>query len=244
MTERVGEERGRPILLAARTPATVERARFLGFDLKTWFEEDLLDILAIGGGYAPVAINSTVRDMVDFAKPYGVPVHPAISCSSMQPDRPYGSGIHYMTLEIWRGAAMNIWHSGANGVYTFNLFPRHATLHPEHVDLYPLFDQIGSPETLKGLDKIYCIDRMIIEDFPPKGRWALVAPDRLPIKLNDEGWARAKLPVGENITANTPPGKTCTARLRMKLAGLAEGDKALISLNGSELGEAARGPEG
>ena len=39
--------------MAARTPASVKRALFLGFDLETWFEEDLLDILAIGGGYQP-----------------------------------------------------------------------------------------------------------------------------------------------------------------------------------------------
>jgi hypothetical protein len=236
MTERVGEERGRPILLAARTPTSVERSLFLGFDLKTWFEEDLLDILAVGGGYAPMAIVSSVREMVDFAQPYGVPVHSAISGSSMGANREYGTGHDYYTVEAWRGAAMNIWHAGAGGVYTFNFFPRQEE---KDKHLYQLFDQMGSPETLKGLDKIYSIDRMIIEDFPPKGRWALVAPDRLPIRLKKDGWAQAKLPVGEDIAANTPAGKACTSRLRLKLTSLAEGDKVLMRLNGNELGEAA-----
>jgi hypothetical protein len=238
MTERVGEERGRPILLAVRTPSSVERALFVGFDLKTWFEEDLVDILAIGGGYAPVAINSTVREMVDFAQPFGVPVYPVLSGSGMNSGSKFGAGVDYRTLGIWRGAAMNIWHSGGSGVYTFNFFPRHETLEPEDVALYPLLDQMGSPETLKGLGKIYSIDRMIIEQFPPKGRWGLVAPDRLPVKLIEDDWAQAKLPVGENIAANTPAGKTCKAQLQFKLTNLVEGDKVLVRLNGNELGEA------
>lgn len=238
MTERVGEDRGRPILLAVRTPASVERALFVGFDLKTWFKEDLVDILAIGGGYAPVAINSTVREIVDFAQPFGVPVYPVVSASGLNPGSKFGAGIDFKTLEIWRGAAMNIWQSGGSGVYTFNFCPRHETLVPEDVELYPLFDQMGSPETLKGLDKIYCIDRMIIEQFHPKGRWGLVAPDRLPVKLVEDDWAQAKLPVGENIAANTPAGKTCTAKLQFKLTNLAEGDKVLVRLNGNELEEA------
>ena len=235
MTERVGEERGRPILLAARTPASVKRALFLGFDLETWFEEDLLDILAIGGGYAPVAIVSTVREMVDFAHRYGVPVHPAVSGSSMHANNWYGTGHNYFTAEVWRAAAMNIWHAGADGVYTFNFFPRQFE---EYKPLFPLVHEMGSPETLKGLDKIYCIDRMPVAQFHPKGRWAMVSPDRLPITLAKEGWTPAKLPVGEDIAANTPAGKTCTAQLRLQLSALAEGDEVLIRLNGHELGTA------
>jgi len=233
MTERVGEERGRPILLAARTPMSVEHSLFLGFDLMTWFEEDLLDVLIIGGGYAPMAVVSSVREIADTAHQYGVPVYATISSSGMMSGRPYGSG--HESVEAWRGAAMNIWHAGADGIYTFNFCP------PERDER---FDQLGAPETLKGLDKIYSIDRMIIEAFPPKGRWALVAPDRLPITLEKKGWTQAKLPVGENITANTPAGKTCTARLRLKFTALAEKDRVAVRLNGHELGSAAREPMG
>ena len=69
---------------------------------------------------------------------------------------------------------------------------------------------------------------MPIEQFKPKGRWALVTPDRLPITLGKGGWTPAKLPVGEDIAANTPAGKTCTAQLRLQLSVLAEGDLGLI----------------
>ena len=82
------------------------------------------------------------------------------------------------TIRSKRAAAMNIWYVGADGVYTFNFFP---TKRDER------FDQLGSLQTLKGLDKVYCVDRMAIEKFPPKSRWALVAPDRLPISLELDG---------------------------------------------------------
>ena len=36
----------------------------------------------------------------------------------------YGSGHCYYTVEIWRGAALNIWHAGTDDVYIFNFLPR------------------------------------------------------------------------------------------------------------------------
>ena len=114
---------------------------------------------------------------------------------------------------------MNIWYVGAAEFYTFNFSP---------TERDGRFDQVGSPETLKGMDKVYCIDRMVIEKFPRKGRWALVAPDRLPISLELDGWPQVKLPVGEDIAANTTSGETCTARLRLKLTAL--GHRSLLTV--------------
>jgi hypothetical protein len=226
MTERVGYERGRPLLIAARTPMSVERSLAVGLDLQTWLKEDLIDLLGVGGGYAPMAIASSVREIADLAHAHGVPVFVTISSSGMHPTRWYGSG--HESVEAWRGAAMNIWHSGADAVYTFNFCP------PERDER---FDQLGSIDSLKGMDKVYSIDRMIIEKFPKNGRCGLVTPDRLPITLEKESWTRAKLPVGENIAANTPSGKTCSARLRLKFSAIADDDALAIRLNGMELGD-------
>jgi len=52
MTERVAEQRGRPLLVATRVTLNVEHSLDLGLDLKTWLEEDLVDIVTVGGGYA------------------------------------------------------------------------------------------------------------------------------------------------------------------------------------------------
>ena len=51
---------------------------------------------------------------------------------------------------------MNVWHAGADGVYTFNFFPAQRD---------ERLSQMGSVETLKGLDKVYSIDYMVVETF-------------------------------------------------------------------------------
>ena len=52
---------------------------------------------------------------------------------------------------------MNSWYAGADGIYVFNFNP------PENWEPLPdsmtKLRQLGSPETLKGLDKIYGVAR-------------------------------------------------------------------------------------
>ncbi len=50
ITEEVGRKKGRPIVIAARLPDSVEYDRAIGLDLVTWMREKLIDIW-IGGGY-------------------------------------------------------------------------------------------------------------------------------------------------------------------------------------------------
>ncbi len=204
MTEQIGQRRGRPLLVSCRVPLSIERSRFVGLDVPTWLEEDLVDILTLGGGYVPMAMAPQVREMADFAHQYDVPVYACISASGLRG--------HFGNVESWRGAAMNIWHAGADGVLTFNFFP---------AERDERLSQLGSAETLKGLDKIYGIDRMVAETFEGDLRPGLVAPNRLPIELQVGSWVAAHMPVGEDIVANTPEGKAAHTRLRLQVSNLA-----------------------
>ena len=99
--------------------------------------------------------------MAALAHQHDVPVYACISTSGMRGELSSDelSSSELASLETWqtrggavkswRGAAMNIWHAGADGVYVFNFFPDR----PDE-----RFSQLGSPETLKGLDKIYAVD--------------------------------------------------------------------------------------
>jgi len=98
---------------------------------------------------------------------------------------------------------------------------------------------MGSPETLKGLDKVYAIDYIVQETFEGDLRSGVVAPDRLPLALGADGTVTAKLPVGEDIVANAPAGKGARAKLRLRLSSLAQGDEVSVKLNGQTLGMAA-----
>ena len=223
MTERVGQERGRPLLVAAHVSANVSRCLGIGLDVVTWLRDDLCDILVVGSGYAPRAMAPQVREMVEFAHPYNVPVYGCISNSGMSAKRGNAS------VEAWLGAAMNTWQAGGDGVCTFNLFPTE----PDD-----RFSQMGSPETLGGLDKVYAVDYFDVENFWGNGKPGLVVPDRLPLTLRAGEAVTAKLQVGEDIVANAPEGKTTHARLRLRVSSLAQGDKVTVKLNGQALGTA------
>ncbi len=233
MTERVAQERSRPLLVAVRLPMSVERSLAIGLDVETWLEDDLVDILTGGCGYAPRAMAPSIRQLVNFARPYGVPVFACISSSGIRGD----SGTERpddRTIDLWRGAAMNIWQAGASGVYTFNYCPQYRD---------ERFSQMGSAESLKGLDKIYAIDSIQEPTFEGDLRPGLVVPNRLPLEFSVAGDVTARLPVGENITAGTPAGKRCRARLRLWVSGLGRDDVVSVSLNGVPVGEARREAE-
>jgi len=239
MTERVAKKRSRPLLVAVRVPMSVERSLAIGLDVQTWLREDLADVLIVGAGYVPMAMAQSVRNMVAFARPFDVPVYACISASGLQ------ARTGYDTVEAWRGAAMNVFQGGAKGVYLFNfpygLLPsgiakRHAysSRHtsPKQAQLY---HELGSAETLKGLDKVYGIDYKVTETSDGSTRPGLVLPDRLPLKLTAGRAATARLPVGEDLVANVPPGKTPRARLRLRLSRAGLVDDVVVRLNGRPL---------
>jgi len=219
LSEKVGAARGRPLLISARVPLSVERCRFIGLDITTWLEEGLVDILIFGGDLGPMAMAPQLKTMVDLAHQHKVQALANIGGSGLQPNT------GYYTEEAWWGAAANAWNVGVDGIYTFNLFPETPRAQYKH---------IGSPESLKGLDKIYAIDPVQPKDFWGFDRSALVVPDRLPIILESAKPATFKLPVGELVTDNTAAGGRAEVTLRLWYPALA-GDALSITLNGEPL---------
>ena len=66
-TDQLGARRGRPVLIASRVPGTIEKCLNIGLDVKTWLEDDLVDILIGGGGYSPFTIR--ISDFTQLADP-------------------------------------------------------------------------------------------------------------------------------------------------------------------------------
>ena len=223
LSEKAGAARGRPLLISCRVPLSVERCLAIGLDVPTWLEEDLVDILVFGGDLGPMAMAPQLRTMVELAHKHNVPALANIGVSGLQP------ATGYYTQEAWSAAATNAWHAGVDGIYTFNLFPNE----PKEQ-----FSRIGSPDTLKGLDKLYAIDPIQPKDFWGFDRSALVVPDRLPLPLHPEHTVTAKLPVGEDIAANAPAGKAPHALFRLRFPAI-QGEELRIKLNGKDLGSAA-----
>ena len=106
-----GEERGRPITLAARVNETIEGCRLDGFDVATWISEGLIDIIIMGSG----AIDIEVAKFKELTSGTDVLVYPCL----------YGiAGAYRPTpVEMARALAVNYWHQGADGIYMFSVGP-------------------------------------------------------------------------------------------------------------------------
>ena len=153
----IGKKRGRPLLLAARIPEDLMGCHFDGMDVETWVRDFLIDILVVGTRTANADVAAFRRITVDTP----IKLYPSFD------DHHSTDGYREPDLEVWRGTCANWWRQNPDGMHTFNLMvssPQSA----ENLDLSPsprwqtqrkIFSEIGSPETLKGVDKVFFVER-------------------------------------------------------------------------------------
>ena len=244
MTAEVEAERGRPLLLAARTPFAVADARFVGLDLEQWLGEDLIDVLIAGGLHERI-MTEPLQEIVELGHRFDVPVYPCVGWpfwnhwafldQGGDEHRTYGSWVKtlygghpndmdkqcYITAfnawqgaaGAWRGGAMNVWNSGADGVYVFNAF--HSTPAERWLE-------IGDPRTLAGRDKIFGLDRFHDGSRLSQARELALEPGE-PLG--------ARFQVGEDVSAADVSG----LRFRLHLWDYSIVDKIEVALNGEPL---------
>ncbi len=180
MANDVANRRGRPLLLAAHTPFSLEDSVHVGVDLETWLKEGLIDLLCPGGSYESV-LRDSYTDIIALGHKYEVPVYPCVSWAfwdrwvylglsdgkyrrfddwleTVYGGQPERVGCpEYVALfngwegsfPCWRGVAMNMFNSGADGLYLFNP----ALGEPR------VWREIGEVATMAGKDRLYGIDR-------------------------------------------------------------------------------------
>ncbi|MAE66118.1 MAG: hypothetical protein CMJ18_17745 [Phycisphaeraceae bacterium] len=140
MTEAEGLRRGRPIVVAARCVEDLDVSLNSGLDVRTWLEQDLVDILTF---VAATEHTPSIRPITEFADGLGVPVYPIINAydAAVEKEGDDRRG----NLPVWRADALNKFDQGAAGLQTFNLFDP---------DL-PQWRELGDPDLLRTLDRTY-----------------------------------------------------------------------------------------
>ena len=139
--QQVASQRGRPLLIGARVPETVVGCHFDGIDIELWMRERLVDVLTLG-------CRTMEVDLADFrrlADETGIKLYP---CTDFvhKPDG-YDPGV----AAVGRGIYANWWQQGADAVSTFN--------YTYGGQDWRLYEEIGSPETLRDKDKVFAIQR-------------------------------------------------------------------------------------
>jgi hypothetical protein len=137
MTEEIGLQRKRPILIGIRIPDSVSYCKAIGIDLTQWLKQDLIDIV-VGGGYFKL---EPWENLAALGKTFDVPVYACLVKRRIQSSKaPEGQ----TEPKIWRGEAYMAWKAGVNGIYTFNRF------NPKD----PVFRELGDSGLLEKLDRI------------------------------------------------------------------------------------------
>lgn len=211
---RESERQGKPLLLKVRVPSTPELCRKIGIDIVAWLQEKLVDVVALGGGY--ITFDLPIKQLVDLAHEHDVPVYPCLSQSGLMYRAPRGTSTK-QPREAWFGAANRLWHDGADGIYTFNLFPGPGS-EADRDYARSVLETIGSRERLAESTIIYSISDA--GWWMPAHYWAKDAADfskALPLPLTANEYVQTSMYVPEDLRG---AGFDVTAELRVDFTGL------------------------
>jgi len=236
LTEREGLKRGRPILINARVADSVPYNLDHGIDVETWMQEDLIDMVSMGGRMQLNPFETSIR----VAKKHGIPVFSSI-------ESPIGAAVARgndggappvtlrRSLNALRGRAMEALGAGADGLYILNLW--------FFFDNETATQEIGSKETLLGKDKDYFACWGLGETFglphaPYRGIETLCPARPREIKSNEV--VEVSFPMFDDLAGARLAGKKPTLSLRLQFEGVDRPDALSLAVNGHllELGKA------
>ena len=230
VTEMVRSQPGEPGVVGARIFPTEQGNLEQGLDVRTWLSEGLLDFVA------PVAYVYTVLDpnmpfewVVGPAHDAGASVYGFLQ-HHLQDEIVGAGGRLFPTLEHFRAAAANYWEKDVDGLYTWMMD-------------WPLGDaerniltMIGSPELVRGQDKLYAVSRKY------DGAERVDYRHHIPYDLSPPlPTAAHTIPftIADDIAG--ADSRVSETTLRIYLSNVVAGDRFNVALNGRSLaGETCR----
>jgi len=207
----VGRQRGRPVSLAVRVGETLEVCRLDGFDVKTWIQERLCDMIVLGSG----TIDIDIPAFKQLTAGTGILVYPCL----------YGWPSKYnpISTDLARGIAANYHQQGADGIYTFN-WNAHSYAHdPEGKNqkwkyMVSLLREIDDTKSLLGKNIRFAADR---------GR---------PTRIYPHNWSHCILPT----TIHSGEQKDIPIQVGVDFQAAAKPEKILLVLDGGTLAGGTR----
>ena len=234
MTDDLGKERGRPYYIAARVAAVPEMSYQLGYDLETWIDEGLVDIL-VPAGSAHTDPDPAVEKFLKMCEGTDIVVYPGFDAriDGWDFDHFVGPEPAAVKDQMRTRAVASGWHAaGADGMYAFNW-------HANRDSRRELLTQIGSTDTLSSTNKIYAAIHRYTEAFGTVGQSWKGAFD------NDRIWGQLPVVLKPTLTGDGPTISLNVAedfsetsptilRLRILLEQWVKGDVVKIYWDGQE----------
>jgi hypothetical protein len=231
------DRQSKPLLLSARVPETIASCRRIGIDVEAWLQEKLIDTMSLGGGY--ITFDLPARELIDLGHRHGVPVYPCLSQSGLMYRSPRGESTK-QPQEAWFGAALRSWAEGADGIYTFNLFPGPGS-EADRAYARQVLTTIGSPEMLRATTIQYAMSDA--GWWMPSHFWAKDAAEfskALPLSLKPNDFTQTYLIVPEDLR---DADIRVTAELRVDFTGLSQDARPTILFGSANFGPQSDGKE-
>ena len=218
----IEQDMDRPILLSVKLPRNLEGCHVDGFDVETWSQEHLIDIIVIG-----------TRSMdVDIAAYKNVTRRRNIKLIPCWDEHHTTDGYQSAAPEFLRGIFGNWWQQGADGVMVFNW----------NVDFDSDYDisryealgtEMGSPETLRIKDKVFAIERR--GGYPwSEGYFGRNDDAPLPYTMANDGRPGIfELKISDHLSS--AGDHINDLKLHVTIFGAKQGDQLGARLNGLEL---------
>ena len=227
-TDAIATQRGRPFYVAVRIATTFASCNNIGYDIETWTNENLCD-LVITGGNSGTDPGAEVERFTALCHARDIHYYSGFDTDGRQRARrlrPHGQ----WRQEWFRGLAKNHLDRGADGLYVFN-WHGHRDTHR------PLLTTMGSIETLRGQDKVYtALHRNITPKSAPRSEAG--RDDRIygevPVNLLPT-FANTGPTFHIHISDDEPPAQ---AELQIEIAHYSSADKVKVIFDGDKLGEA------
>lgn len=227
MTETEGLKKGKPILLSVRVPDSVDYCRAIGLDLEKWLAEGLVDLLTVGDYFQLNPWEYSVR----LGRKYGVPVYACFSCPAVKEGKPqaWPQDFRRGSPAFLRGAVMQAWHSGVDGIYTFNHFNPHAAL----------WREVGDPKELMTRDKVYFMAPRGVANNTTHHFYKLEEFRHVPtlcvekpISLSSNETRKMTMVMAEDFPGAEKRGLNPEVFCHLWVKGMAEGDRVDVKMNG------------
>jgi len=204
------KRKGKPILVTVRVLPTLKQNKYFGFDVERWVAEKYIDFIVVGDGTDPFTMPA--RDMIERGHAWGIPVYRTLSGSGFkQPVE--NSGVVRDSVEAWRGAAANVWAQGADGIMTFNLFPRLGGTEKTQFARI-IWGDICDETGLAGKDKIFAIENL--HHYYHNAGYLMRSVSiekRLPVNIKKGQTVNRILPIGDNISQQADNIKELNLRI-------------------------------
>ena len=217
LLNRIGEKQGKRLMLAARVHPREDANLAVGMDVRSWIEEQLVDVIVVDGGSIDLDPEPNFGWLVNAAKGKDIWIYPHLGRI------PYDDRYHKPPIEMFRAVATNQLAAGADGLYLSHL------LWPHSPDEYLIMRELGDPDIYERKNKNY----FPATEDPATEPWPVER--HLPRILEEGVPSVVPFTVGDELDAARSDGELKRATLRVRIVQTGMEDQLSFTFNDSPL---------